>query len=568
MNKSTLISKYFFPNAKEKEFNKWAIITLKAALDFLNNRNGKKIHGEISPKEISKLFSSPLLPVNGRKIPEILQETIENIVKNSVRVNHPKYIGHMTGSTPFISILCDIIISSLNQNVVKTESALAATYVEWQTLTWLHKLIYNNETKFYKKILGNSDNALGNYCSGGTLGNITALLVARNKAFPSAHKQGLFAAFQSAGYQNAVILVSQRGHYSLKKAAAIIGIGEDNVISIPCEKFSNKMNLNLLQNKIKTLIENRIKIIALVGIAGSTETGSIDELETLAAICVTHKIWFHVDAAWGGALLFSKKLKHNLKGISAADSVVIDGHKFMYLNMSHSAVLFKSEHALDCIRHSANYIIRKGSIDLGRTTIEGSRRFDSLKLWFHLKILGVNGFAKLVEKAIENATIFAEIIKTSASFELTSNPESSIVTYRFTGKSLKKILSSQFSSLNDSQSQFIFLNDSHKDSAKKLTHVTDILPKLNDFLSELNIYIQKIQRQNGKSFVSRTILETVYPSQEIVVLRAIPFNPLTNKKILTEILKEQELLGEKYLAKKLAGFIKMVPEAEVLFNYI
>ncbi len=555
MNKSSLISKYFFPEANEKEFNKWATITLKASLNFLYNKNGKKIYGLIPPKDISKLFSSPFFPSKGEKIPKVLQETIDNIVQNSVKVSHPNFIGHMTGATPSFSLLCDLLISTLNQNVVKTETALSATYVEWQTLTWLHKLIYKRNKIFYQNIINNADRAIGNYCSGGTLGNLTALLVARNKAFPDVHKKGIFSALLSSGFQRSVILVSQRGHYSIKKAASILGIGEDNIISIPCETFTNKINIDELKNIIQNLLNANTKIIALVGIAGTTETGNIDNLEELAKICQFHNIWFHVDAAWGGALLLSKKYQKLLKGISSADSVVIDGHKFMYLSMSHSAVLFKDENSLDSIRHSANYIIRKGSIDLGRTTIEGSRRFDSLKLWFHFKALGKDGYSQLILKAINNATQLAEVIETSLAFELTSFLETNIVTYRFTGNILKNFLQKNYKLFKVCNNNLT--NENNNINNKNLL---DILTKTNSFLNDLNIYIQKKQRQSGKSFVSRTILETVYPSQEIVVLRAIPFNPLTNKKILTDIVKEQEFLGNEYLQKKWKGFLKRVPE--------
>ena len=127
------------------------------------------------------------------------------------------FIGHMTGTTPHFSILCDIFISTLNQNVVKTETALAATYVEWQTLTWLHKLSIK-ETKFYQKIINHSDKAIGNYCSGGTLGNITALLVARNTAFPTMHQQGFLHAFQGTSYQKRLLSLVNGGIILLKSS--------------------------------------------------------------------------------------------------------------------------------------------------------------------------------------------------------------------------------------------------------------------------------------------------------------------------------------------------------------
>lgn len=564
MNNFSLISQYFFPSAKDKEFNKWANITLKSALNFLHNRDGQKLHAEISPNEISNFFRSIEIPEKGEKIPFILKETFENIVKNSVRVSHPNFIGHMTGATPNFILLCDIIISALNQNLVKIETALSATYVEWQTLCWLHNLIYKHDDRFYKNILNHSDVAIGNYCSGGTVGNITALVTARNILFPNIHKVGIYEAYKNADCNRAVVLVSERGHYSIKKAAAIMGIGEQNVITIPCELFSNKIDLLLLENTIKKLLHEKTKIISIIGIAGTTETGNVDDLKALSLICTKYKIWFHIDAAWGGALLLSNQHKKQLEGIENADSVVIDGHKFLYLTMSHSAVLFKNEHSLDTIRHTAKYIIRKSSVDLGRTTIEGSRRFDSLKLWFCFKAFGREGYETLINKAIDNAFTLSQMAEKHPSFETTSQQETSILTYRYLPKSLKINLKIAYEIWN------LNLEDKLKKINKYFPKMGNnfelIINHTNSLLNELNINIQKTQRKNGKSFVSRTTLESVWKSQEIVVLRAIPFHPLTNRETFTEILAEQEKLGDFFFNKEKEKFLKKTPDALCLFS--
>ena len=506
MDLEFIISNYFSYAAKDENALKELI---SCAMIFINNEEEHPLHGKLLPQEVSKLFRVQDLPVAGENIEVVLKEAMEQVVQNSVRLSHPNYIGHMTQICPNFTLLCDFIISFLNQNVVKIETALSATYIEWQTISWLHKLIYNQSDVFYNHILDNADLSLGNMCAGGTLANLTALIVARNRAFPELHKIGLVEAYKRENCTSAVVLVSTRGHYSIKKAAAIIGIGEQNVIEIPCIPFTNQINLIELNKTVNLLKKNKTKIICLVGVAGSTETGSVDDLFELAKISKQNKFWFHVDAAWGGALLFSKKYSPLLKGIEQADSVSLDGHKFLYLTISHSVVLFKNQSSLNSIKHSANYIIREGSVDLGRTSIEGSRRFDSFKLWFALKVFGKTGYELLINAAIEKGRLFTNLIEQHSDFEVTSSYVTGILTYRFSPKGQDKPLSKE----------------------------------MNLILNKINTEIQKKQRSHGKSFVSRTVLESFCQGQEIVVLRALPFNPLTSENILAEILSEQSELG-------------------------
>ncbi|BBH53606.1 pyridoxal-dependent decarboxylase [Fluviispira sanaruensis] len=564
MNISSLISRYFHSSINDIEFQKWVSISLKAILDFLENHNGFKIHSDKLPSEISKKFISLKIPDKGQTIPIVLNETIENIIKNSVHVSHPAFIGHMTGASPHFLLICDLIISALNQNVVKIETALSATFVEMQTLCWLHRLIYEKSENYYKNILQSSQGSVGNCCSGGTIGNITALVAARNNAFPELHKKGVYLSYKNAQCVRAVVLVSERGHYSIKKACAVMGIGEENVISIPCHFFTNKINIAELKKRIQNLTLNKVKIIAIIGIAASTETGNVDDLSILARICKENKIWFHVDAAWGGAILLSNKYKNLLKGIKKADSVVIDGHKFMYLTMSQSAVLFKNKKSLDSLHQSAHYIIREGSVDLGKTSIEGSRRFDSLKLWFSFKVFGREGYESLINNAIKNAFLLAQLVSAHTSFELTSQPETSIVTYRFMPKELKMRmeLAKKIHFLENK----IFAKELKKFDFGKTADFLRVTKKINSILNEINTNLQKEQRKIGKSFVSRTTLQTIWKSQEIVVLRAVPFHPLTNNETLAEILREQEALGNKHFAKIRKRFMKEEAEAIRFFS--
>lgn len=534
MNLEEIIDNFFsYSDKGESTFKENLTLYIKKAIKAFQEREKNPLFGQIQPQKIAPLFSNPQIPQQGEDVNLVLQEIFQSILASSVSLSHPHFIGHMTQATPNFMPLCDFIIGLFNQNLVKMETSLASTFLEAQTLMWLHQLIFEKPKEFYPNYQGGTGFTYGNMCSGGTIANLTALTVARNHAFPNINKIGIFSAFIESGHTSAVILVSKRGHYSLQKSASILGLGENAVVEIPCEAFSNQIDLCALEKTILDLQKKKTKIIALVGIAGSTETGSIDDLQAMANIAQKYNIWFHVDAAWGGALALSSHHKVLLDGIQQADSVTLDGHKFFYLPISHSMVLFQNPNSLEAIKHHANYILRKESLDLGKTSLEGSRRFDSLKLWFAFKLLGQKGYETLIETAIQKGQMFADMIEQHPDFEVTSRYTSGIVTYRFHPKALKDV-------------------DNHAKSSPEKKE------KINLFLNKLNSEIQKKQRANGHSFVSRTLLESFFPGQQIVVLRALPFNPLTNETILAEILLEQSNLGHELFAleKDLArGFI-------------
>jgi putative pyridoxal-dependent aspartate 1-decarboxylase len=549
MDIEDLKKKYFLSPTNEKEIFQWMEKALQMSIAFLANRGGWGLHSDISLPELESMFSDGDFPEKPAELQAVLQETFDTVIRHSVHVSNPNFIGHMTGASPYFGLIVDLLTSALNQNLVKIETALSGSFVEGQTTAWLHSLVYKKPSAFYSQILHNPNIALGNVTSGGTIGNLTALTVARNLKFPRVAQEGLAKALNAAGYEDICILAGKRVHYSIQKVAGVLGIGTNQVFEIPVEKYSNKVSLSELKNTILKLKNSKTCILAIVGIAGSTETGSIDDLNSLADIAEENGIWFHVDAAWGGALLLSPTHQKLLNGIQRADSVVIDGHKAFYVPLAHGAVLFRDESALDAIRHCARYIIRSGSVDLGRTSLEGSRRFNSFKMWFFLKVLGREGYATLVDSSVKLTERFAELINLHPCFEQTSAQESNILTYRFLPTGWKQRL--------DTLRQKIEYARNTQDTLKgseELEKMLLVFSFVTTILNELNIELQKKQRQAGKSFVSRTTLESVDSGFDTVVLRAVPFNPLTTPTILTEILFEQEVLGEDILKKLLPRF--------------
>ena len=488
--------------------------------------------------DIEQDFISAQIPEEPQFVSDHMHHLLDKLVAHSVHTASPSFIGHMTSALPAFILPLSKLMVGLNQNLVKVETSKAFTPLERQVLGMMHNLVYQESDSFYQHWLHNANHSLGAFCSGGTVANITALWVARNKLlkadgdFSGITRAGLFAALQHYGHNGLVILVSERGHYSLKKSADILGIGQDSVIAIPTDEY-NKVDCQKLAQKCQELAEKNIKVLSIVGVAGTTETGNIDPLDEMADIAEQYQCHFHVDAAWGGATLLSNKHRYLLHGVERADSVTIDAHKQMYVPMGAGVVLFKDPSAVDDIEHHAEYILRKGSKDLGSHTLEGSRSGMAMLVYASLHIISRPGYEMLINQAIEKAEYFADIINQHEDFELITKPELCLLTYRYVPKAVQTFLAKAVEN-NDRKAQ----------------------DEINSLLGKLTKFIQKRQREDGQSFVSRTRIEVArYGGEKVIVFRVVLANPLTSKAILNDILSEQCILAqesEQYLPQLLA----------------
>jgi putative pyridoxal-dependent aspartate 1-decarboxylase len=526
---------FIMPDSSDR-FVEFGIHLLDLIHDFFKEKGG--IHSSVSMEDLAKIFNNIEMPCHPHLIKDVLNEIKHNIVKHSVKVANPYYIGHMTSAIPYFMILLEMIAVSLNQNQVKIESAKASSFVEREFLCWIHRLIYNSSADFYKKQIQNPKIALGNITSDGTVANITALTLAMAKAFPADNRgfrgvrvEGLARALDHYGYRQALILVSKRGHYSICKAGTILGIGEQGVIHIPVQPCINKIDINKLQcivgkiRKEDKIVGKPTKFVAIIGIAGTTETGNIDDLDSLAEIAQQLGAHFHVDAAWGGGALLMDGAREMMRGIEKADSVTMDAHKLLYVPNSLGICVFKDVEDSRFLYHTSNYIIREGSVDQGRFTIEGSRSFSCLKPWASIKIFGKNGYKIIFDHARDLQNTFVEFIERDPLFELMNNPELFIINYRFIPEELKSLL-----------------NELMKNSRKNSDRITTI----NKLVNNLNIELHKTIRDHDMSFVSRTRIEsTRYAPRKIVVLRAITINPNTERYMLKQILNEHRSMGIK-----------------------
>lgn len=468
-------------------------------------------------EEIEASFSTVAITEEPTYVSDYTEFVKENLVAQSVHTASPGFIGHMTSALPYFMLPLTRLMTALNQNTVKVETSKAFTPLERQVLAMLHHLIYRRPDDFYPPWIHNSQSALGAFCSGGTIANTTALWVARNRlfapqgSFRGIAQEGLLKALRHKGVDGIAVLVSERGHYSLGKAADLLGIGRDQLIKVKTAE-NNRIDLQALRETCNRLRDENILPLALVGIAGTTETGNVDPLEAMADFAQELGCHFHVDAAWGGPTLFSDRHRHLLAGIERADSVTIDAHKQLYVPMGAGMVVFKDPTAVSAIEHHAAYILRHGSKDLGSHTLEGSRPGKALLVHAGLSIIGRKGYELLIDLGIERAQTFANMIRQHPSFELTSEPELNILTYRYCPQTIQQMLKTA--------------------SPEEETGINAILDQVCQLL-------QKHQREAGKTFVSRTRLRMSRYHEEITVLRSVLANPLTTDEILSAVLAEE-----------------------------
>lgn len=478
---------------------------------------GEDVATDIDLRTLAEMFKNSETPEEPGEFADYLEYLAESVVAHSTRTCSPRFIGHMTSALPcFVRPLAKLM-TALNQNQVKLETSKALSLYEREALAMMHRLVFDLPADFYARNVQHHESTLGIVTSGGTLANVTALWCARNAClgpadgFAGVEHEGLPAALEHYGYVGAVVIGSSLLHYSFEKAVGTLGVGVRGLIRVPVDE-NHKINLKALEAAIDRCQARKQCIIAIVGIAGTTESGAIDPLQQIAAQARRVGAQFHVDAAWGGPLLFSRRERHKLAGIEEADSVTIDGHKQMYLPMGIGMVMFRHPHASSVIEKRAHYVVRAGSPDLGKRSLEGSRPGMALFLHAALNVLGCKGYEFLIDEGIRKTRYMANAIRTRPEFELLVDPTMNILVYRF-------------------------LPEQYRERA-----ATGALTESDErMIDRLNEQIQRRQRNMGKTFVSRTTLDSTRhgTGRPMVALRAVLANPLTRESDIELVLDHQ-----------------------------
>jgi L-2,4-diaminobutyrate decarboxylase len=294
-----------------------------------------------------------------------------------------------------------------------------ATVVETQVIRWLAELV------------GWDAGAGGSFTSGGTEAIFTALLAARAAAMPEAWEDGV-------GADPPVVVCGEHAHYAVTRAVAQLGLGVRRAIAVPSR--DHRMDTDALEATLRRLASDGTRVMAVVATAGSTATGSFDDIERIGTICEARGIWFHVDGAHGASALLSPKHRHRMRGVERARSLTWDAHKMMLAPISGGMLLVRDERDLEhAFAQAAPYLFNASGNgtergwDQGKRSFQCSRRTDALKVWVALQRYGADGMAAIYDRLCDTARALHEEIAARDDFEAVHEPESNILCFRWTG---------------------------------------------------------------------------------------------------------------------------------------
>lgn len=352
------------------------------------------------------------IPQNSVPLDALLAR-LRSHIRHAMNAAHPGYIGHMDSLPTTMSIVGDLVVAALNNNMLSVEMSPVFSRLEPLLLGQIAGR------------LGLGDASGGVLVSGGSLANLQALTVARNAAF-DALKTGVVGLAE-----HPVFFISEVAHTSMQKAAMMMGLGSEAAIALRTNTNS-QVDIDDLQAKLRQCKQLGQRPFAIVATAGTTVTGNVDPIIEMADIAQVNGLWFHVDAAYGGALIFSDEYRHVLAGIDRADSITFNPQKWLYVTKTCAAVLFKNFNALkQHFRIRAPYM---GDDDqwpnLGELTVQGTRHPDILKLWLSLQHLGTEGYAAIIRHNYALKETFVKRVRDRSFLQLASEPQMNLVCFR------------------------------------------------------------------------------------------------------------------------------------------
>lgn len=398
-------------------------------------------------------------------------EIWKTIINRSTISHHPRYMGHQVATPAPLANLATLLGAHLNNGMAVYEVGPAGNAIE----KWVVDQI--------KPYFGFQDNGDGFLTSGGTIANLTALLCARSVKASQIWKSGTS--------QKYAFMVSEEAHYCVDRAVRIMGWGDGGLIKIPVDA-QYKMNTDLLQKYYEDAISNGITVLGVVGSAPTTSTGIHDDLEAIGNFCIQNQLWFHVDGAHGGAAIFSDKYKYLLKGVSMADSIIIDAHKMMMNPGLATLVLFKN--GVDSYRtfsQEAQYLWSSNQgewYNYGKRTMECTKLMMAVRLHTMIQVYGMEVFGQHIDHTYDMGKYFAELIIATEYFELAIMPECNIVCFRILPPDVPNVdeLNAKIRSNLIDEGDFFIVQTIFKGSVYLRTSIMNPMTRQTDFIRLLD----------------------------------------------------------------------------------
>ncbi|MGW8380311.1 aspartate aminotransferase family protein [Streptomyces sp. ODS28] len=351
-----------------------------------------------------------------------LDELEDVYLRDAVYFHHPRYLAHLNCPVVIPAVLGEAVLSAVNSSLDTWDQSAGGTLIERRLIQWTAARI------------GLGTAADGIFTSGGSQSNLQAMMLARDEACRLVRKNSEHAPTRAQILPQLRILTSECSHFSIEKSATLLGLGAEAVISVPCDD-KRRMRTDALEAELERCESEGLTVMAVVATAGTTDFGSIDPLPEIARICERAGTWMHVDAAYGCGLLVSRR-HHMLAGIERADSVTVDYHKSFFQPVSSSAVLVRDAGTLRHVTYHADYLnpARMAEQRIPNQvdkSIQTTRRFDALKLWMTLRVMGADGVGELFDEVVDRAADAWKLLDEDPRFEVVTEPQLSTLVFRY-----------------------------------------------------------------------------------------------------------------------------------------
>ncbi|MGW0014832.1 lysine decarboxylase DesA [Streptomyces tendae] len=339
-----------------------------------------------------------------------LDELEDVYLRDAVYFHHPRYLAHLNCPVVIPAVLGEAVLSAVNSSLDTWDQSAGGTLIERKLIDWTCARI------------GLGPAADGVFTSGGTQSNLQALLLAREEA-------------KTEDFGSLRIFASEVSHFSVKKSAKLLGLGPDAVVSVPVDR-DKRMQTVALARELERCTKDGLVPMAVVATGGTTDFGSIDPLPEIAGLCEQYGVWLHVDAAYGCGLLASLKYRDRITGIERADSVTVDYHKSFFQPVSSSAVLVRDAATLRHATYHAEYLnprrmVQERIPNQVDKSLQTTRRFDALKLWMTLRVMGADGIGELFDEVCDLAADGWKLLAADPRFDVVVQPSLSTLVFRY-----------------------------------------------------------------------------------------------------------------------------------------
>jgi aromatic-L-amino-acid decarboxylase len=400
----------------------------KLVADYVRSLDRAPVCSNATPAELLALFEGPL-PEEGADVEELLHALHRDVVAHAMNLSSPRYFGLFNPAPMPVAVWVDALCSALNQNGAAWRQSPSVSALEACVVRWLCGLVGYRESGF------------GTLTSGGSEANLIALKCARDAAAARAAAHGLTGTGAPLR-----VYASEQCHFSLVKGVDIVGVGRSNL-----RKIDTDTRFRIRVDSLRAAIEQDraagYQPCCVVGVAGATSTGAIDPLDLIAHTAEEYGLWYHVDAAYGGALAFSPSHRSLLRGIERADSVTLDPHKWMFVPFSCGALLARDGGRVlrDAFDITPEYLDERGdesvgddgALDFFRYGQLGTRRANALKLWAALRYLGRRGYRQIIERQLSLTRYLASELEKLDGFELVGDVQTAVCCVRFVPDTLR-----------------------------------------------------------------------------------------------------------------------------------